>query len=101
MRRVAPWLVLAIGAGLAAAGVVVLWLADTRPPTWTAYSGSYEPLVPDSVAAYESDLVLTFDGGPTLLWGQQHLVGAGLLVGGLLVLTGVGGFLLGRRRRAV
>jgi hypothetical protein len=32
-----------------------------------------------------------------VLWTGQHLLGAGLLVLGLLVLAGVGGWLLGRR----
>ncbi|MGY1856226.1 hypothetical protein [Modestobacter sp. SYSU DS0290] len=97
MRRAVPWLVLALGAGLAVAGVTTFWVANTRPPAWTAYSGSYEPLVPGTVVAYESDLTLTFDAGPTVLWTQQHVVGCGLLLAGLLVLVGLGGWVLGRR----
>ncbi|MGY1842825.1 hypothetical protein [Modestobacter sp. SYSU DS0875] len=97
MRRAVPWLVLALGAGLAIAGVTVFWLANAHPRTWTAYSGSYAPYLPETTEAYESELTLTFDAGPTVLWTQQHVTGAGLLVTGLFVLAGLGGWVLGRR----
>ncbi|OMQ14663.1 hypothetical protein A7K94_0214970 [Modestobacter sp. VKM Ac-2676] len=88
---------LALGTGLAAAGVAVFWLADTGHRTWTAYSGSYAPLVPSTSGAYDSDWSVTFDAGPTVLWTGQHVVGFGLLVAGLLVLVALGGWVLGRR----
>ncbi|MGY2081138.1 hypothetical protein [Modestobacter sp. SYSU DS0657] len=97
MRRALPWLVLALGAGLAAAGVAVFWLANTRPSTWTAYSGSYEPYLPGTSEPYRSDLSLTFDAGLTVMWTQQHVTGVGLLLAGLVVLVGLGGWVLGRR----
>ncbi|MGY1838619.1 MULTISPECIES: hypothetical protein [unclassified Modestobacter] len=97
MRRAAPWLVLLLGAVLAIAGVITFWPANTRPPTWTAYSGSYEPLVPGTSEAYGSRLTLSFDRVPAVLWTGQHVVGAGLLVAGLLVLVALGGWVLGRR----
>jgi hypothetical protein len=61
---------------------------------WT----SYAPLQ-ETQSAYLS--AVTFADG-TVVWTGQHLLGAGLLVLGLLLLTGVGGWLLGRRagRRA-
>jgi hypothetical protein len=99
VRRVAPWLVAGLGAALVVGGVAVFWLANTA--TWTAYSGSYAPLAPEgSPAAFSSRLVLGVDG--SVLWTWRHAAGAGLLVLGLLVLTGVGGWALGRRsgRRA-
>ncbi len=92
MRRAGPWLVGAAGVLLLAAGVVVFAAANRGEPPdagWTAYA----PLEPD---AYASRLTLTFDGW-AVLWTGGHLVGAGLVVLGLLVLTGLGGWLLGRR----
>ncbi|MQA34194.1 hypothetical protein [Modestobacter roseus] len=98
MRRVLPWSVLALGLGLAVAGVTTFWLANTRP-SHVVYSGSYEPLVPGTSEAYRSELTLTFDAGPTVLWTEQHVVGVGLLLTGLFVLVGLGGWVLGRRSR--
>ncbi|MFW3169127.1 hypothetical protein [Geodermatophilus sp. CPCC 206100] len=96
MSRAAPWAVTAVGLALVAAGAVVFRLANTA--TWTAYSGSYAPLVPEgSPAAYRSELVLSVDG--SVLWTWRHAAGAGLVVLGLLVLAGVGGWALGRRSR--
>ncbi|WP_369254576.1 hypothetical protein [Geodermatophilus amargosae] len=93
MRRALPWALAALGAGLAVAGVAVFWWTNTHPGGAGA-PRAHAPLVPDS--AYTSTLTLTFDGG-AVLWERGHLVGAGLVAAGILVLTAVGGWALGRR----
>ena len=93
MRRAGPWLVGALGAVLLVAGIVVFALADAAGFGWTAYTASYAPLEAD---AYSSELSLTFSEG-SVLWSGQHALGAGSVVAGLLVLVGLGGWLLGRR----
>ncbi|TFV90838.1 hypothetical protein E4P40_06805 [Blastococcus sp. CT_GayMR20] len=91
----APLLVGALGWVLVAAGSTVFWVADQPGDAgWTAYSGSYQPL-PAGDEAYRSELVLGLDGA--VLWTGTHLLGAGLLVLGLLVLAGLAGWLFGRR----
>ena len=96
MRRALPWLLLGCGAVLALAGVLVFAAANRGPADfgWTAYA----PL--QKVGADYVNAVTFSDG--SVLWTAQHLLGAGLLVLGLLVLTGAGAWLLGRRagRRA-
>jgi len=96
VRRALPWLLAGAGAALVLAGVAVFWRANLLPSGWTAYTSSYQPL-----SAYQSTLTLSFEGG-TVLWTGQHLLGAGLVVLGLLVMAATGGWLLGRRsgRRA-
>jgi heme/copper-type cytochrome/quinol oxidase subunit 1 len=95
MRRAAPWLLGALGVVLVVAGVVVFAAANRGPADvgWTSYS----PLQEGSRGAYQSSLMLTFGDGTAVLWTGRHLLGAGLGVGGLLVLVGLGGWLLGRR----
>ena len=95
MRR-APVLVGALGWVLMAAGITAFWLAN-RPGEagWTAYTGSYEPLQPGGSSAYESVLLLS--DGWTVLWTGTTLLGAALLVLGLVVLAGLAGWLIGRR----
>jgi heme/copper-type cytochrome/quinol oxidase subunit 1 len=86
------WLVGGVGVLLLVAGVGVFALANAAGAGdvgWAAYA----PLEPD---AYSSQLTLTFSDG-AVLWTGQHAVGAGLVVLGLLVLVGLGGWLLGRR----
>jgi hypothetical protein len=90
VRRALPWAVAVLGTALAVAGVAVFWRTNTTPAV--AYGGSHAPLT----EAYDSTLTVTFDGG-TVLWTRGHLVGAGLLVAGALVLAAVGGWVLGRR----
>ena len=95
MRRALPWVVAAVGLVLVVAGLVVFVIADRAPVGdfgWYAYA----PLEPGT-AAYDSTLRLSFDDGWTVLWTARHLLGAGLLVAGLLVLAALGGWLLGRR----
>ena len=78
MRRALPTLLGLLGGVLVGAGVAVFWLANTRQ--WTVPDGSYAPLEPGSV-----------------LWTGGHLVGAPLVVAGLLVLAATAGWWLGRR----
>ena len=96
MRRAVPWLVAGLGAVLVAAGAAV-FAAANRGGADFGWS-SYAPLE-QAPSAYRS--AITFSDG-SVLWTGRHLLGAGLLVLGLLVLAGVGGWLLGRRggRRA-
>jgi hypothetical protein len=97
MRR-APLLLGVLVWVLVAAGVTVFWFADRAGgPAGTGYTGSYEPLPPAGSEAYRSVLFLSYDEW-TVLWTSTHLVGAGLLMGGLLVLAGLVGWLIGRRR---
>jgi hypothetical protein len=97
VRRAVPWLVALLGAALAVAGAVV-FAAANRAPDDFGWS-SYAPLTRYEIG-YQS--AVTFSDGTAVLWTREHLLGAGLLVLGLLVLAGVGGWLLGRRvgRRA-
>jgi len=91
VRRAIPWLVSGLGAVLAVAGVLVFAAANRGPQDfgWTAYAPLQE---------VGSDYVngVTFSDG-AVLWTPEHLLGAGLLVLGLLLLTGAGAWLLGRR----
>ena len=94
MRRVLPWLLAVLGAALVAAGAAVFAAAnrDAADFGWS----SYAPLE-QTERASRSAILYTFSDGTTMLWTGQHLLGAGLVVLGLLVLAGVGGWLLGRR----
>ena len=96
MRRALPWLIAGSGAVLVEAGIAVFATAGHGPADfgWSAYA----PLEPIQGPA----ATYTFVDSATVLWTGQHLLGAGLLVLGLLALVGVGGWLLGRRsgRRA-
>jgi hypothetical protein len=100
MRRALPWVLAGLGAALLVAGIALFWLANIAPlggSGWVAYA----PLEPGDPQPYTSSLTVTFDDW-SVSWGRQHVLGALLAVGGLLVLAGVGGWLLGRRagRRA-
>jgi hypothetical protein len=95
------WALGGLGALLCVAGAVVFALANRSPVGWTAYTGSYAPLGPAMPGrysdAYQSELTLTFSDGWSVLWTGDHLLGALLVVLGLLVLAAVGGWALGRR----
>jgi heme/copper-type cytochrome/quinol oxidase subunit 1 len=97
VKRAVPWLLVGAGAALAVAGVLVFAAANRGPLDfgWSSYAPLQETQTPYLSA-------VTFSDG-TVVWTAQHLLGAGLLVLGLLVLTGAGGWLLGRRagRRAM
>ncbi|MCZ2837481.1 hypothetical protein [Modestobacter sp. VKM Ac-2985] len=97
MSRAAPRLVLALGAVLCALGVALFWWANrSGSPTdggWAAY-----PTLPTGTA-YQSSLTLSFDDDRwAVLWTAGHVVGAVLVVAGLLGLSGLAGWSLGRRR---
>ena len=95
-----PGLVAAAGVLTALAGVAVFWRANTAGPL-AGGSAAYTPLEPGP--AYQSSLEITFDDPAAdrwaVLWTAGHAVGAALLVAGLLLLTGLAGWLLARRGR--
>ena len=88
MRRAAPWLVAGLGVVLAGAGVAVFWTTNLAPADvgWFSYApleaGSAPPEAASRWAA---------------VWTRGHVVGAALLVLGLLVLATLAGWLAGRR----
>jgi hypothetical protein len=92
MTRALPWGIAVLGTALLLGGVLLVVTGAPAPRDfgWT----SYAPL-PSS--ARRSELVLSFPDG-TVLWTVRQAIGAGLAVLGLLVLVGLGGWLLGRRR---
>jgi hypothetical protein len=95
VRRALPWTVAAAGVVLVAAGSVVFLVANRAPVGdfgWAAYA----PLEAEA-SAYESRLTISSGDGFAVLWNGTHLLAAGLLVLGLLVLAALGGWLLGRR----
>ena len=92
MSRLGPWLVGALGLLMLLAGVGVFALANTAGFGWTAYTAGYAPLEP---GAYSRSFSPAFSEG-VVLWTRGHMLGAGLAVAGLLVLVGLGGWLLGR-----
>ena len=96
MRRFLPGVVAALGFALVLAGVVVFELADQSPADfgWSAYM----PLPSDAVSP--SPFAYTFSDGWAVFWSGQQVLGALLVVVGLLVLTAVGSWLLGRRTTA-
>jgi heme/copper-type cytochrome/quinol oxidase subunit 1 len=98
VRRLVPALLAVLGVGLVVAGVVVLAVADDAPGPRDVGWSAYTPLADD--AAYRSGLALAFDDQGAVLWTGQHVVGALLAVAGLLVLTALGGWWLGRRSSA-
>jgi hypothetical protein len=91
VRRALPWLVAGLGVVLAAGGVAVFWTTNLAPSGgggWFAYA----PLVPGQAPPPGAP-----GQGWVVLWTGGHLAGAALLVAGSLVLSAVGGWLLGRR----
>jgi hypothetical protein len=100
MRGAPAWASGFLGLALVLGGVVVFALANGAlggPADfgWTTYSGSYAPLEARPPGAYESALFLS--DGWSVFWTGWHLLGAALAVLGLLVLAGLGGWLLGLR----
>ena len=93
MRRAIPWMVTGCGALLVVAGAVVFAAANRAPADfgWSAYTPLRE-----SRSGYLSAVSVTLSDG-AVLWTRQHELGAGLVVLGLLVLTGALAWLLGRR----
>ncbi|WP_299957821.1 hypothetical protein [uncultured Modestobacter sp.] len=97
MRRAAPRLVLALGAVLCALGVALFRRANRPGPPTDGGWASYTPL-PADTAAFQSSLTLSFDDRWSVLWTAGHVAGAALVVAGLLLLAGLSGWALGRRR---
>jgi hypothetical protein len=91
MRRAGPGLVAAAGLALVVAGVAVFWAANVGGAG--VPEAAYAPLEPGQPARYTS---VPASGG-AVLWTLQHATGAAVVVLGLLVLAGIGGWLLGRR----
>ncbi|MCZ2807355.1 hypothetical protein O2W18_19795 [Modestobacter sp. VKM Ac-2983] len=97
MSRAAPRLVLALGAALCALGIALFWRTNRSGSPADGGWAAYTPL--PAGTAYQSRLTLSFDDDRwAVLWTAGHVVGAGLVVAGLLVLSGLTGWLLGRRR---
>ena len=93
MSRGLPWAVAVFALALVAGGVV-LFVAGNRPADfgWTAYGPAPAP-----PGAYRSELHLTFDDGPAVLWTRASALGAGIALLGLLALAGVAGWAAGLR----
>jgi heme/copper-type cytochrome/quinol oxidase subunit 1 len=84
----------ALGVALLVTGAVVFATTDpVRPVDFGWYA--YAPLSEEQ-AAYSSTLRIAFDDG-RVVWTGGRLVGAGLVVAGLLVLAGLTGWAVGRR----
>ena len=105
MRRVQPGVLALLGFVLLVAGVTVFNVVDRGPADtgWTAYTGSYAPLEEgeprryvEMDEAYTSELTVSLDG--VLPWTAGHLLGAGLVVVGLLLLAALAGWWFGRRQ---
>ena len=92
MRRALPWLVTGCGALLVVVGALVFAAANRTPDFgWSAYTPLQE-----SPSGDLSGVSFTLADG-AVLWTGQHVLGAGLVVLGLLVLTGAVAWQLGRR----
>ena len=94
MKRRLPGLLALAGFCLLLAGVVVFNLANEPRHDVGASSALLEP-VPEG--AYQSALTFSYGDGWAVTWTSGHLVGVALVVLGLLVLVGVGGWWIGRR----
>ena len=94
MRRVLPGALALAGFGLVLAGVIAFDLANQPSHDVGPSSALLEPVAD---GAYQSVLTFTSSDGWAVLWTRGHLLGAGLVVLGLLLLVGVGGWLLGVR----
>lgn len=93
MRRALPWLLAGLGVVLVETGIAVFAAAIHGPGGADFGWSSYAPLQPTQTPLE----TYTFVDPATVLWTGQHLLGAVLLVLGLLALVGVVGWLLGRR----
>jgi hypothetical protein len=98
VRRFLPGAAAALGAALVLAGVIVFEVANRSGSPLEFGWSAYAPLEPS--VAYQSDVSLNFSDRWAVLWTGTHLLGAALIVLGLLTLTAVGGWLLGRRSGA-
>jgi hypothetical protein len=94
VRRVLPGIVAALGVVLIFTGIAV-FAAANRTPADFGWSG-YAPLEPQAPDPFATRTFVSANDW-AVLWTTQHLVGAGLVVVGALLLAAVGGWLLGRR----
>jgi hypothetical protein len=94
VRRILPAVVAGLGVVLVLTGIAVFAAANTGPADfgWSSYA-PLEPQMTDPFAT--STFVPATDWA--VLWTTEHLLGAGLVVLGALLLAAVGGWLLGRR----
>ena len=97
VRRAVLWLLALLGAGLVTAGVLVFAAANHGPAAFGGPDFGWSAYMTLDQARDVHPSAIMFSDRATVLWTGRHLLGAGLLVLGLLVLTGVGGWLLGRR----
>jgi hypothetical protein len=93
MSRALPWALGAFALALVAGGLV-LFVAGNRPAGVGGTTLGPDPGPPD---AYRSELQLTFDEGPAVLWTQTSALGAAIALLGVLVVTGVAGWAAGLR----
>jgi hypothetical protein len=97
MRRAVPWVTGVLAVALLVAGAVTFAATEPATPGDVGWSAD-EPLPPGRPVPYTSTLVLSFDDS-TVMWSDGGLVGAGLVVGGLLLLAALAGWAVGRRAR--
>ena len=91
-----PWRTGAFGLVLVIVGIAVFAAANRHgsPADFGWYA--YAPLDPSS-GPYSSSWEIVFGSDSwQVLWTGGHLLGAGLVVAGVLVLAASGGFVLGR-----
>lgn len=95
MKRWIPVAVGGVGAALAIAGVAIFWRTNVAASMLHG-SASYAPLEAEGSGSRAG--WFAYSGGRIVVgWTAGHLIGAGLLLLGLLALSGVGGWWLGRR----
>jgi hypothetical protein len=94
VRRL-PVVIAALGWALVALGITVFWSANRGGETHDFGWSAYTPPQPGE------PLPVLFLGEGTVLWTRGHLLGAGLVVVGLLVLAALAGWWFGRRRGAL
>jgi hypothetical protein len=95
-KEALPWITGGVGLAVALIGIAVFAAANRHgsPADFGWYA--YAPLEPGA-GPYSSSWEIVFGSDSwQVLWTGGHLLGAGLVVAGLLVLAASGGFLLGR-----
>jgi heme/copper-type cytochrome/quinol oxidase subunit 1 len=94
LRRL-PVVLAALGWALLAVGITVFWSANRTAAAADVGWSAYTPLQPGE------PVPVLFFGDGTVLWTRGHVMGALLVVVGLLVLAALAGWWLGRRRGVV
>jgi hypothetical protein len=94
VRRVVPGIVAALAVVLVLTGIAVFAAANSGPAD--AGRTGYAPLEPGTPGPFDTT---TYVSAPdrAVLWTAGHVLGAGIVVVGVLLLAAVGGWLLGRR----